>query len=88
MKKPLKKPRKHEQQLQQVGRTVKRLREERKLSQEALADRARIHSVMVSRVERGDTDARVSTLISIAGGLDVPPAELLRDAGASEVDEP
>ncbi len=49
------------------------------MTQEALADSAGLHAVMVSRVERGVADARVSTLLKIARGLGVEPRRLLDD---------
>lgn len=62
-----------------LGSTIARLRREAGLSQEAVADRAGIHAVMVSRVERGATDPRVSTLLRIADGLGLPPAAMFED---------
>jgi transcriptional regulator with XRE-family HTH domain len=64
-----------------VGRNIRELRRERKLTQEALADRAGMHAVEVSRAERGVRDLRVSTIAKIAGGLEVEAAQLLRGVG-------
>jgi transcriptional regulator with XRE-family HTH domain len=61
----------------QLGRNLTSLREGQGLTQEALADRAGIHSVMVSRVERGATDPRLSTVLKIAQGLGVSASQLL-----------
>jgi transcriptional regulator with XRE-family HTH domain len=60
-----------------VGRNIAFLRAERSMTQEDLADRADLHAVLVSRVERGATDPRLSTLVKIARGLRVAPADLL-----------
>jgi transcriptional regulator with XRE-family HTH domain len=64
-----------------VGRNIKRLRQERDLTQEALAHRCGIHPVELARAERGVRDMRVSTVAKIARGLGVPAADLLTGVG-------
>jgi transcriptional regulator with XRE-family HTH domain len=61
-----------------VGRNIKEQRKRRHLTQEKLGHRAGIHPVEVGRAERGVRDMRVSTVVKLARGLDVPPMELLR----------
>lgn len=53
-----------------LGANIARLREDRDLTQEALAERASIHPVLLSRLERGATDPRVTTVLRVARGLE------------------
>ncbi|HEY5816275.1 MAG TPA: helix-turn-helix transcriptional regulator [Solirubrobacterales bacterium] len=62
-----------------VGRNIRAQRKRRALTQEELGHRAGLHAVEVGRAERGVRDLRVSTVVKLAQGLDVPPMELLRD---------
>lgn len=55
---------------------MKRLREERGLSQEALGAEAGVHRTYVSGIERGVRNPTVTGIAKIAAGLDVPPAAL------------
>lgn len=61
-----------------VGATIRRLRLEQGLTQEDLAHRAGSYVGALSRLERGLTEPRLHTLVSIAQALKVPPGELLR----------
>jgi transcriptional regulator with XRE-family HTH domain len=56
---------------------VRAIRRERDLSQEALADRADLHTNQVGRLERG-TNVQIGTLLAIVDGLGVGLAELGR----------
>jgi len=60
-----------------VGRNIRANRERLGLSQEALAERCGVHTVELGRAERGLRDMRVSTVVKIARGLEIPPGELL-----------
>jgi transcriptional regulator with XRE-family HTH domain len=66
----------HEQSIQSLGAAVRRLREERKLTQEQLAFRAGITVSSLSRIERGCTDPGWTTVGKIAKALSVGVAEL------------
>jgi transcriptional regulator with XRE-family HTH domain len=59
------------------GRTVRRARRERDMSQEALAQAAGLAAKHVSEIERANRDVRLTTLLQLAEGLDLPPGELL-----------
>jgi len=59
-----------------LGREVRRLRKERGLSQEALADLAGLHTNYVGGIERGERNVGVKALLALARGLDVRPAVL------------
>lgn len=60
-----------------VGLNLKRLREAKGLSQEALAFEAGLHRTYVSGVERGVRNPTVTVLEKIALALKVTAAELL-----------
>lgn len=63
-----------------VARNIRAERERLHLTQEALGDRTDgLGLPQISRVERAVYDLKVSTLVRIARGLGVSPAELLRD---------
>lgn len=47
------------------------------LSQEELGVRASLHRTEISQLERGLRVARIDTLVKLAGGLSISPAELL-----------
>lgn len=61
-----------------LGRTISKLRQDLRLSQEALADRAGIHRTYVSQLERGIKSPTLAVLIKIARALDTKPSRLLR----------
>lgn len=63
-----------------LGRSVRKYRLAARLSQEQLADRARLHRTYISLLERGLRNPSVDTLRQIAGALGVASAELLTDA--------
>jgi ribosome-binding protein aMBF1 (putative translation factor) len=62
----------------QVGQNIRAERRRVGITQEALAERCDMHPVEVGRAERGTRDLRVSTVVKLARGLDVPACELLR----------
>ena len=62
-----------------VGDKIRRLRDERALTQEELADKARITVAALSRIERNHAEPRPKTRRKLAKALDVDPAELLGD---------
>ena len=58
------------------GRNVRRLRSQKKLSQEELADRAHLHRTYVGGVERGERNIALENIIAISAALGCPVAEL------------
>lgn len=64
-------------QLVILGRAIREVRNRLDLSQEALADAARLHPNVVSRLERG-TNARLGTFLAAVNGLGVPLSEVVR----------
>lgn len=63
--------------LNQFGKHLKKLRTERELSQEDLANDADIPINQIGRIERGEVNCSLSTLSAIAGALGVPLNRLL-----------
>jgi transcriptional regulator with XRE-family HTH domain len=65
-----------------LASTIRRLRRERDLSQEALAGIAGVHPKHLSEIERANKDPRATTVIRLAEGLGLTPAELYAYAEA------
>ena len=59
-----------------VARNLKRLRKERELSQEELADLAGLNRNYIGMIERQENAATVDTLEALAKALEVEPARL------------
>lgn len=58
------------------GRRVRELRLERGWSQEELAHRSGLHPTYVGGVERGERNPAVVSIMKLAEGLGVKPAQL------------
>lgn len=65
---------------QLVARNLKRTRVESLLSQEALAEKAKLSVSYISMLERGQRSPPLDTLEILARALRVTPTELLRAA--------
>lgn len=63
--------------LKSLGATVRRLRKERKLTQEALADLSELHTNHLGGIERGERNVTVKGLFKLAHALAVHPSVLL-----------
>src|SRR5579872_2445926 len=61
---------------QHVGKRVRQLREQKGLSQEALAAICNLHRTYIGLIERGERNLSVSTVEVVAQGLGVPASEL------------
>lgn len=59
-----------------LARTIRQLRRDRELSQEALAAAAGIHPKHLSEIERGNKEPRASTVARLAQALGMSTAEL------------
>jgi transcriptional regulator with XRE-family HTH domain len=71
-----------------IGPVVRQLRQERNLSQEALASAAQVSSGYLSKLERGLYKSPSYEVISrIAQALSMPPVELYRAAGIEHLME-
>lgn len=64
---------------QQLGRNLRRLRMERRLSQEAFAEMLNVHRTYVGGLERGERNPSLRVIERLAEELDVEPLELLQD---------
>lgn len=71
-------PRRPSDPKQIVGHNVRRIRHEVGLSQEELADRAKLHRTYISSIERGERNVSIENIFAIADALNVPPADLLK----------
>lgn len=63
--------------LELFAANVRRLRAEKGLTQDALAQGAEMDPAEIRRIESGRRDPGVRVLSRVAQGLGVPPAELL-----------
>ena len=61
------------------GQTVRRLRTERGLTQERLAELADLNVSYIGFIERGENVPTLSIVLDLADALGVEPAELIRD---------
>jgi transcriptional regulator with XRE-family HTH domain len=62
-----------------LGEAIRTRRREARLSQEKLAERAKLHPVYVSAVERGAKTISVDALMRIAAAMKVRLRDLVRD---------
>jgi transcriptional regulator with XRE-family HTH domain len=60
-----------------VVENLRRLRLERKWSQEDCAERCGLHRTYIGAVERGERNITLATLDTIAAAFEVSPAELI-----------
>lgn len=61
-----------------LGKRIRELREKKGLSQAALARASGLWPDYLGRMERGGTNLRLSTLLKIAGSLDISVQRLFR----------
>ena len=60
-----------------IAHNLKRLREERNLSQGQLADMAGVSKVIISQIEKGDSNPTINTIWKLTGALELPYTSLL-----------
>src|SRR5579884_3768433 len=63
------------------GRTVRRYRRDKGLTQEELADQTGIHRTYIGGIERGERNPTLLMIHRIADALGVSPARLLEEEG-------
>lgn len=61
-----------------IGRVVRRLRKDRKLSQEVFSGLAGLARSHLAMIENGDKQPNFETIWRIANAFDLPPHELVR----------
>lgn len=64
---------------QAFGKAVRRLRKERKMSQEALALTSKLDRTFISLIECGKKNPTLITIFQLSSGLNVPTEMILRD---------
>jgi transcriptional regulator with XRE-family HTH domain len=73
--------------LQAFGTHVRRLREARAFSQQALADHADIAKATVQRIENAQYSVTLDILFSLARALQLPLREMMDFSWAESIDE-
>ncbi len=63
-------------QVEQFGRNLRSVREEKGWTQEELGEKAGLASVQISRVERGVREVRLTTLLRLLAALETTPGRL------------
>jgi transcriptional regulator with XRE-family HTH domain len=64
-----------------LGEAIRRIRQAQEVSQERLALLAEVDRSYVGRVERGDNNVAVLTLLKLAAALNITAASLMEHAG-------
>jgi transcriptional regulator with XRE-family HTH domain len=64
---------------EKFGAIVRKLREERGLTQDQLAERAGVSATYIGFIERGDNVPTLTIILQVASALKVRSSELLRD---------
>lgn len=64
---------------QAFGCVLRKIREERSVSQEALAYMGGYHRTYIGQLERGEKSPSLRTIFALAASLDVTPSNLLSE---------
>jgi transcriptional regulator with XRE-family HTH domain len=67
------------------GRNLRRWRTKRGLSQEDLSALAEIHATNIGKLERGERNPSLTTVIRLASALEVKPAVLIEDITGDDI---
>lgn len=65
---------------QSVGLQIRKIREGLNISQEELADKTGLSTGTIGKIERGENNPKIGTLIKIANELDIPCKEFFEIA--------
>lgn len=65
--------------LKYIGPTLKRLRKSKLLSQEDLAEYTNLDRKTISLLENNSQEPLLSTICSLAAGLEIDPSDLIRE---------
>jgi transcriptional regulator with XRE-family HTH domain len=63
----------------QVGETLRRIRQDRKMSLQELADITEVSKLTLGNIERGEANPSLSVIWKIANGLTIPISSLLKE---------
>ena len=66
---------------ERFGANLRRKRKQAGLTQEALRDSSGIHMTEISRIENGQKDPQLTTIVRLAVGLGIPAGDLLAGLG-------
>ena len=72
-------------QVELVGRKIRQLRRQRRLTQVELAERIGIHQSDLSRMEKGEYKVGLDTLLKILGTFDLSIGDFFEENGATVV---
>jgi transcriptional regulator with XRE-family HTH domain len=72
----------HKDMAKSFAAVLRKHRKEKGLTQEVLAEKADIASKMVSLIERGERNPSLNLADSIARGLEIPLAQMIKEADA------
>lgn len=64
------------------GQQLRKIREDRKLSQEELAFRSKLDRTYISLLERGKRRPTLNTIFALAAQLGIAPSEIVRSVEA------
>ena len=70
-----------------LGRVVKQLRQQRGITQQQLAVKAKLHRTYVSDVERGTRNLSITSLDQIAVARDTPLSEVFKRVETANAEE-
>lgn len=69
-----------------VGARLRAYRQQKKLSQEAVAERAGLHPTYIGQLERGEKNASLETVEKVCGALELPMTKLFENLPEPEGD--
>jgi transcriptional regulator with XRE-family HTH domain len=79
-------PSDQDESLAALGQAVRRLRKEKGMTQEELAQRADLPQTVIARIEAGRREPNWGTVRRISYALDLPLPELIREVEALEAE--
>lgn len=71
-----------------TGKQFARVRNTKKLTQDVVAEKAKITVPTLSKIENGTTDSKISTLEKVAMAMGVSPSEIFIEANTIPLDLP
>lgn len=69
-----------------IGENLKRLRRDKKWTQSELADKCNVRLGQISKIERNETDPKLSTIYSLINALECSPNSLISDIKQENMD--